>query len=82
MKWLRRCILGCAFLVLSIPLIETDAVAFSGAFVKVLIFQTLVQVMFVAWVALAVRDVRYRPSLRQPITLAVIVFTLALLLTR
>src|SRR3989338_10560276 len=81
MKWLRRCIFGCALLALSIPLVETSVVAYSTSLVKALVFQTFVQVMFVAWVALAVRDARYRPNLRQPMTIAVIIFTVALLIT-
>ncbi len=52
----------CSIFVFALPLLQSNAVLYSTIFLKGIAFQTLVEIMMIAWIFLALSDKTYRPQ--------------------
>ncbi|MFH1046834.1 MAG: O-antigen ligase [Patescibacteria group bacterium] len=59
--WLAWLIYGCAMLALATPLLSPTIAMLNYMLPKTMAYQTLVELMVVAWMSLAIADRRYRP---------------------
>ncbi|MCX7779242.1 MAG: O-antigen ligase family protein [Patescibacteria group bacterium] len=70
-----------SFFILFLPLFVYKNVMYPYIFSKMIVFQILVEIIFVAWLFLAIYDKRYRPNFKNPLILTLTIFLSILILT-
>ncbi len=73
-KWL-------SLLVLFIPLFVFRETLYPYIFPKIIAFQVLVEIIFVVWLILIIKNEEYRPNFKHPVVLALTIFISVLILT-
>jgi len=69
-----------SYLILLLPLVVMRSTLYPYIFGKIIIFRILVEIIFAAWLFLAVYNPQYRPNWRHPLILTVTIFMGALVL--
>lgn len=69
------------FLILFLPLFVYKGVMYPYIFSKMIVFQILVEIIFIFWLFLAINDKNYRPNFKNPLVLTLTIFLGILILT-
>lgn len=76
-----RIIRICSFLILCIPLVVVKSTLYPYLFPKVIFFQIITEIAFIAWVPLFFLDKKYRPRFTHPLIAFLSVFIAVLVCT-
>jgi len=80
-KILKEIIRWGSFLILFVPLFIYRQSLFPYVFPKIIVFQILVEIIFIVWLFLIFYKRKYRPNFKNPIVLALTVFMIVLVVT-
>lgn len=80
-KLLKQIIFIGSALILFLPLFVYRGVMYPYIFSKIIVFRILVEIIFIAWLFLAIYSKRYRPNFKNPLVLSLTIFVGVLFLT-
>lgn len=80
-KFLAGCIRLGTYCILFIPLFVYQDTLYPYIFTKIILFRIIVEIMFCAWIMLALNDPKYRTDIKNPISLSLTAFLAIIIIT-